>query len=135
MGVKFSSNEVAASGRTTAGVKGITLKDGDYVIAGLPIRNEKDQIAIFAENGLAKKILLTELPVQKRAGKGLICYKPTDSTGPVVCGALISDEDNILICGNNTNLCISATEVPSLNRGSIGNQIIKGSKVINVSKV
>ena len=135
MGVKFSSNEVAASGRTTAGVKGITLKDGDYVIAGLPIRNEKDQIAIFAENGLAKKILLTELPVQKRAGKGLICYKPTDSTGPVVCGALISDEDNILICGNNTNLCISATEVPSLNRGSIGNQIIKGSKVISVSKV
>ena len=135
MGVKFSSNEVAASGRTTAGVKGITLKDGDYVIAGLPIRNEKDQIAIFAENGLAKKILLTELPVQKRAGKGLICYKPTDSTGPVVCGALISDEDNILICGNNTNLCISATEVPSLNRGSTGNQIIKGSKVISVSKV
>jgi DNA gyrase subunit A len=53
MGVKFSSNEVAASGRTTAGVKGITLKDGDYVIAGLPVRNEKDQIAIFAENGLA----------------------------------------------------------------------------------
>ena len=135
MGIRFSSNEVSASGRATAGVKGITLKPEDYVVACMPVRNEKDDIAVFAENGLAKRFKLTELPVQKRAGKGLICYKPTVSTGDLTCAALVSNEDNILICGDNNNLCISATEIPELNRGSIGNQIIKGSKVINVSKV
>lgn len=135
MGIRFNSTEVSASGRTTAGVKGITLKEDDYVVAGMPIRNSSDDIAIFTENGLAKKILINELPLQKRAGKGLICYKPTEITGNVVCGALVSAEDDILICGNNTNLCISASEIPELNRGSIGNQMIKGSKIINVSKV
>ena len=135
MGIRFSSNEVSASGRATAGVKGITLKPEDYVVACMPVRNEKDDIAVFAENGLAKRFKLTELPVQKRAGKGLICYKPTVSTGDLTCAALVSNEDNILICGDNNNLCISATEIPELNRGSVGNQIIKGSKVINVSKV
>ena len=135
MGIRFNSTEVSASGRTTAGVKGITLKENDYVVAGMPIRNSSDDIAIFAENGLAKKILINELPLQKRAGKGLICYKPTEITGNVVCGALVSAEDDILICGNNTNLCISASEIPELNRGSVGNQMIKGSKIINVSKV
>ena len=135
MGIRFSSNEVSASGRATAGVKGITLKPEDYVVACMPVRNEKDDIAVFAENGLAKRFKLTELPVQKRAGKGLICYKPTVSTGDLTCAALVSNEDNILICGDNNNLCISATEIPELNRGSIGNQIIKGSKVINASKV
>lgn len=135
MGIKFNSNEVAASGRTTSGVKGVTLKDDDYVITGLPIRNETDDVAVFAENGLAKKFKLSELPIQKRAGKGLICYKPTEITGNLTCAVLVSNEDNILICGNNTNLCIAASEIPELNRGSIGNQIIKGSKVISVSKV
>lgn len=135
MGIKFNSNEVAASGRTTSGVKGIALKPDDYVITGLPIRNENDDLAVFTENGLAKKIKLTELPIQKRAGKGLICYKPTEITGNLTCATLVSNEDNILICGNNTNLCIAASEIPELNRGSIGNQIIKGSKVISVSKV
>ena len=135
IGIKFSSNEISPSGRTTFGVKGITLKEGDHVITGLPIRNNNDDLALFAENGLAKKIKLTELPIQKRAGKGLICYKPTNITGKLSCAALVSNEDNILICGKTTNLCISAKEIPELNRISIGNQIIKNNKVIGVSKI
>ena len=135
IGIKFSSNEISPSGRTTFGVKGITLKEGDHVITGLPIRNNNDDLALFAENGLAKKIKLTELPIQKRAGKGLICYKPTNITGKLSCAALVSNEDNILICGKTTNLCISAKEIPELNRISIGNQIIKNNKIIGVSKI
>ena len=101
---------------------------------GLPVRNETDQLAIFAETGLAKKVPINEFPIQKRAGKGLICYKPNATTGNVVSATLVSDEDNILVCGNRNGICISASEIPELSRISTGNQILK-DKIVSVSKV
>lgn len=130
MAIKFSSTEIGASSRTTIGVKGITLNKEDYVVSALPIRNETDSLAIFAKNGLGKKIKLNELPLQKKAGKGLICYK-----NEVCAAALVSDEDNILICGDKNSLCISASEIPELSRSSLGNQIIKDSNIVSISKV
>ena len=135
MGIKFSSMEIAATSRNTSGIKGITLSRDDYVVAGLPVRNSKDSLAIFSTNGLSKKISLDDLMIQKRAGKGLICYKPTASSGEVSAAALISNEDNLLICGNANSICISATEIPLLSRASLGNQVIKNSKILSVSKV
>ena len=135
MMIKFNSNEIGATSRVTAGVKGITLKDDDSVVSTLVVRNNEDALAIFSERGLGKKIEMGEVTLQKRAGKGLACYKVGDSCGNVAAAALVADEDNILICGDKTTLCISATEIPSLGRASIGNQLIKGSKILSVSKV
>ena len=134
-GIKFSSMEIGATSRATSGVKGITINPDDEVIAALPLRHDTDAIAIISETGLGKKFSSSELPLQKRAGKGLICYKPTNSTGFVADGALISDEDNILIIGDKSSICVSATEIPELSRASIGNQIIKNNKVKSISKV
>ena len=133
--IKFDSKEIGATSRVTAGVKGITLKDNDSVVSTLVVRNNNDSLAIFSDRGLGKKIEMKEVTLQKRAGKGLACYKVGDTSGNVAAAALISDEDNILICGDKTSLCVSATEIPSLGRASIGNQIIKGSKILSVSKV
>lgn len=135
MGIRFNSLEVAASGRTTAGVKGITLKPDDYIVAALPVRDKTDTLAIFSENGLGKKIALNDLPLQKRAGKGLMVYKPIDSSGKIACGTLVSDEDLVLIVGAKNNICISAKDIPLLSRASLGNQIIKNTKITSVSKV
>ena len=135
MSIKFDSTEVGATSRTTSGVKGITLAEDDYVIAALPIRNDKDEIAVFSTNGLGKRISLTEIPLQKRAGKGLVCYKPTDATGLIAAAALVEDEDLVLILGDTNSICIEAKEIPTLGRASIGNQIIKNSKIRSVSKV
>lgn len=135
MAIKFNSSEISASGRATSGVKGITLKADDYVVSALPIRHNTDEIAIFSERGLGKKIKMDELILQKRAGKGLIVYKPTDVSGKVCAGALISDEDSILIVGAASSICISAQDVPLLSRGSLGNQLIKGTSITSVSKV
>ena len=135
MGIKFDSKEIGTTSRTTSGIKGMTLNAGDEVIAALPVRDTKDELAVFSEAGLSKKINLSELPIQKRAGKGLICYKPTGITGQVAAASLISDEDNLLILGNKTSICIAATDIPNLGRVSIGNQIIKNSKITGVSKV
>ena len=134
-GIHFDSKEIGATSRTTSGVKGITLGAEDKVVSAVPIRNKTDKLAIFVQNGLAKKFDLSELPIQKRGGKGLMCYKPTDSTGMVSAATLIEDGDSILILGDKSSICIEASEIPTLGRPSIGNQVIKGNKVLSVSKV
>ena len=135
MAIKFSSIDVSATSRATSGVKGITLNEEDYVVAALPIRNANDALAVFSEAGLGKKVALTEFVTQKRSGKGIACYKTSETTGDVIAAALISDEDNLLVCGLPNSICISATEIPLLGRTSVGNQVMKGSKILSVSKV
>ena len=135
MAIRFDSKEVSPTSRATSGVKGINLAEGDVVVSAVPVRNTNDKLAVFVNGGMAKRIDLTELPVQKRAGKGLMCYKPTDSTGKVVAAALVEDTDCILVLGDKSSICIEASEIPNLGRASIGNLVIKNNKVLSVSKV
>lgn len=135
MAIRFDSKEVSPTSRATSGVKGINLADGDMVVSAIPVRNVNDKLAIFVNEGYCKKFGLDELPVQKRAGKGLMCYKPTDSTGKVVAATLVEDTDCVLILGDKSSICIEASEIPNLGRASIGNAVIKNSKVLSVSKV
>lgn len=135
MAIRFNSNEVAASSRTTIGIKGIDLKKDDEVVSVMTVRNKDDALAVFTGRGMGKKCPVEEFPVNHRAGKGLIVYKPTPVTGDVVAGTLVSDEDSILIMSNSTSICISATEIPQQSRASLGNQLIKATDVTTVSKV
>ena len=133
--IRFNSMEVGATSRATSGVKGIGLKEGDAVSLALPVHDTNDQLSVFLSSGLGKKIKLSELPVQKRAGKGLVITKINEEYDCVSAAALISDEDNILIVGNLTSVCISATDIPSLGRAATGNMMIKGNKIKSVSKI
>ena len=132
--IRFNSMEVGATSRATSGVKGIGLKEGDAVSVALPIHDTNDQLGIFFSSGMGKKIKLSELPAQKRAGKGLQIGKLGDKEW-VSAAALLSDEDNILIVGNLTSVCISAKDVPSLSRPASGNIMIKGNQIKSVSKI
>ena len=132
--IRFNSMEVGATSRATSGVKGITLKENDAISVALPVHDTNDQLAIFINTGIGKKIKLSELPNQKRAGKGLAVYKIGDREW-VSAAALVADEDNVLIVGNLTSVCISAADIPSLSRASTGNQMIKGNQIKSVSKV
>ena len=133
--IRFNSMEIGATSRATSGVKGIGLKEGDAVSLALPIHDPNDQLGIFLSSGIGKKIKLSELPAQKRAGKGLAITKINDEYDYVSAAALISDEDNVLIVGNLTSVCISAADVPSLGRAATGNIMIKGNKIKSVSKI
>ena len=132
MTIRFESKDIAAIGRVAAGVKAIKLVEGDSVLKGLPIKHDTDCLAVFFENGLAKKTELREFPTQGRGGKGL---KVGSGAVPVVGAALISDEDNILLVGKPNSICFSATEIPKLGRASLGNQMIKNSTVQKVIKL
>lgn len=135
MGIRFDSKEISPTSRTTSGVKGINMSDDDRIVAAIPVRNANDKLAIFVQGGMAKKFSLEELPLQKRAGKGLMCYKPTSSTGNVAAATLIEDTDNVLIIGDSSSICIAGDEIPVLGRSSIGNQVIKNNIIKSVSKV
>ena len=135
MAIHFDSKEISPTSRTTSGVKGINISNDDKIVAAIPVRNNTDKLAIFVQGGMAKKFSLEELPLQKRAGKGLMCYKPTDATGKVAAATLVEDSDSILILGDKSSICIEASEIPNLGRASIGNLVIKNNKVLSVSKV
>ena len=135
MAIRFDSKEITPTSRNTAGVKGINLSDDDEIISAQVVRSTTDKLAVFSQSGMVKKFGLEELPIQKRAGKGLMCYKPTDSTGAVAAAALVEDADNVLIIGDKTSICIEASDIPILSRSSIGNIAIKNSKILSVSKV
>ena len=135
MSIKFETNSVAAVGRVAAGVKSIKLGENDFVVAALPIHKNTDQVAIFTSAGLGKKVELSDFPTQTRGGKGTISYKPTPENGTVIGAEMVSDEDNILICGNYSSLCISAKELPNIGRLGVGNVLIKNNKVLSITKV
>lgn len=131
MGIKIKSTDISASGRTTMGIKGITLKSDDKVVACLPVRNESDFLMILAKNNCAKKFKSDELPIQGRGGKGLICYKDC----PVVTGILISDEDTLLLSADKNSICLSAKDIAIGSRAASGTQVIKGGHAVSASKV
>ena len=132
--IHFETKDITAIGRVTSGVKAIKLIENDEVVAGLPIRDNKAQIAVFSANGYAKKTKLEELPVQGRAGKGLAIYKINQDSGDLVGAAQILDENNILLLGKNS-ICVSATEIPSLGRTTIGNSMIKNGQINSIVKL
>lgn len=135
MSIRFETYSIAPVGRIAMGVKGIKLNEGDSVITALPIHKETDTVAVFASNGMGKKTSLSEFPAQARGGKGTYVYKPTDTTGELVGAAMLSDEDNVLIVGNYSTICISAKDVPLIGKAGVGNILIKNNRVMSVVKL
>ena len=135
MGIRFSSTDVGATSRATIGIKGMNFKTDDEIVVAMPVRHNEDDLAIFSSVGTGKKFPVSELPTQNRGGKGLICHKVSAAAGYVAAAALVSDSDSLLICGDKTSICIAATEVPSLGRASVGNQMLKGNTLLSASKV
>lgn len=132
--IHFETKDIAAIGRVTAGVKAIKLADDDEVLVGLPIRDKKETVAVFSSFGNAKKTNVEEFPLQARAGKGVVAYKVTLSTGDVIGATMVNDEDNILLLGK-TSICVSATDIPLLGRPATGNLMIKNGQLNSVVKL
>lgn len=135
MSIKFGTKGIGAVGRVTMGVKAIKLAEDDEVVAALPIHKTTDTVGVFTVNGLGKKIKLEEFPIQNKGGKGTYIYKPTESTGDVVGAVMLDDNDNILITGNHSSICVSAKEVPLVGKIATGNVMVKNNRVLSVTKI
>ena len=133
--IHFETKDIAAIGRVTAGIKAIKLTDGDEVLVGLPINNDSNNtIAVFTEFGYGKKTNIEDFPIQARAGKGVVVYKSTPSTGKIIGATILNNEDNILLVGKNS-ICISAIDVPLLNRTALGNLMIQNGQLNSITKI
>ena len=130
MGLRFDGKNVSASSRTSIGVKAINMNEGDSVADVVYLSGEKD-IMIFAQNGVAKRVPLSEFVLQNRAGKGLICHKP----GDVVAACPVNDDHMMLVVGDVTSICISASDVTEGSRATQGVMVIKGSNILGVARI
>ena len=132
--IHIDTKDVSAIGRATSGIKAIKLAEDDEVLVGLPIINKNEQLAVFTKYGYGKKTNLDEFPLQGKNGKGVIIYKETPGTGPVVGAAMVSETDNLLLSGKNA-ICIAANEVPLLGRTATGNIMIKQGEIGSIIKL
>ena len=131
MSIRFAVAGMPISSRTAQGVKGMNVAEDDQVIAALPISNPASYLAIVSIDGLGKRTELKEFTIQNRGGKGLSCYK-----NPIAGAELVVDDDMLLISGDKTSIVVKATELPILNRTSLGNIMLKNNeKVISIAKI
>lgn len=132
-GIRFSLGGITSTGKTSQGVKGINVGEGDRVVTALPIRDINDSLAIFYTDGSGYKITLDLVNSQNRGGRG-VSYISKGSK--LAAAALVEDADTVLIAGTATSLCISAKDIPlMLTRGSRGSVLINGSGILSASKI
>ena len=95
--IRFKESEVRPMGRTAAGVRGISLRKGDFVGAFDVISPDKlgYKVLVVMDNGFAKLTELKEYKVQKRGGKGILTAKVTPKTGELVSSHRSRRERNI----------------------------------------
>ena len=78
--VTFAEKDVRSMGRTASGVRGIRLRDNDYVV-GSDIIAPDDNVFVISENGYGKQTPASEYPVKNRGGKGIKTINITAKNG------------------------------------------------------
>ncbi len=94
--IRFAETDVRPTGRSTMGVKGITLTEGAQVI-GMGLASKGNAILVVSANGMGKRTLLDEFTLQKRGGKGILYYKVTEKTGGIVTFKVTRAEQDLLL--------------------------------------
>ena len=133
LSIRFKEDDVRAVGRTSMGVKGITLTGDDYVVGMEPITTEKDNyILAITENGFGKR-------AQSRAGKGILTYKTTEKTGHIIGVKVVTDNDDVMIItANGTVIRLNVSGISVLGRNTQGVTLMRtseGGKVVSIAKL
>lgn len=97
--VRFNENEARVMGRTARGVRGIKLKDDDYVVGAAIVDDEKMLITV-TEKGYSKRNDFSGYTAHSRGTSGVLCHKLTDKTGKLAGIAAVSEDDDIMIITN-----------------------------------
>lgn len=97
MSIRFHESDMRTQGRNTIGVRGIRLREGDYVVALSVVANEEDTLLVVSENGLGKRTKFAEYRLQSRGGIGIKTMNCTEKTGLVVSATTVTDADELMI--------------------------------------
>ena len=136
--IRFSEKEVPAHGRTSRGVKGVTLKEGDIVVS-MDVAQPKASLLAVTANGYGKCTTLKKYRLQSRGGKGLISIRNNVRNGPVVAFLVASpDEEIMLISAEGIVLRMKTTEInltSRITRGVILMRLAANDKIVDVTRV
>ena len=129
------SEELRAMGRQAVGVRGIRLRDGDYVV-GAGSSEAGSAVLTVTEKGYGKRTPLSEYPIHGRGGIGVKNYNCTDKTGPVADVKMVNgDEDLLVISDDATIIRMAVDHISLLSRATQGVKIMRvaeGSRVISI---
>ena len=136
--IRFLETDVRSTGRDSMGVIGMSLADGDELIA-MQLSAQGSMLMIVSKKGLGKCTRTEEFSVQHRGGKGVRCYKIMEKTGNLVgVKAVESDDEMMLITTAGTVIRIAVKDTALSGRITSGVKLIDlddGVDVASIAKV
>ncbi len=138
MAIRFEETDVRPMGRSAYGVRGISLRDDDEVVA-MEVVREGGTLLSVAQNGYGKRTELEEYRLQSRGGVGIINIQTTDRNGKVVGIAYVHDDDEVLLISQQGMILrMKAGDVRTIGRATQGVRLIEmeeGDAVVSVAKL
>ena len=126
--IRFPEEKARAVGRSSIGVRGISLEDNDEVIGMIVVNDlENDTVLVVSEKGYGKRTAVEDYRVTNRGGKGVITLNITEKTGNLIAIQSVTDEDGLMII-NKSGVAIrmNTADLRVMGRNT------QGVKVINL---
>ena len=135
MCIRFHEKDVRSTGRTSMGVIGMNLTDGDEVV-GMQMESQGESLMIVSERGLGKCTMISEFSAQIRGGKGVKCYKITEKTGNIVGVKAVRKEDEVmLITTEGIIIRIRVDQTALLGRVTSGVKLMNLSDDVTIASI
>jgi DNA gyrase subunit A len=138
MAIRFPETDVRPMGRAAYGVRGIALRDDDYVVAMEVVRPGGTLLTV-TERGYGKRTEIEEYRVQSRGGVGIINIATTERNGQVVGVAYVQDGDELLlITQQGMILRTQANDVRAIGRATQGVKLIDmegDDRVVSIARL
>jgi DNA gyrase subunit A len=138
MAIRFDETDVRPMGRTAYGVRGISLRDDDEVVA-MDVVREGGTMLTVTQYGYGKRTELDEYRVQSRGGIGIINIQTSDRNGKVVGIAYVHDDDELMLISQQGKILRMVTrDVRAIGRATQGVRLIgmeEGDQVVSVAKL
>ena len=138
--IRFNESTVRPIGRVGAGVRGISLDEGDEVVGMICVEPASGQdVLVLSENGYGKRTDLSEYRVTNRGGKGVKTINVTEKTGKLISIQAVTDENDLMII-NRSGLTIrtAVSQIRLAGRATQGVRIINlrdGDQIASVMAV
>ena len=127
LSIRFRVADIRPMGRTASGVKGVALKGGDRVAAGVVVSaNGRNEVLTISANGYGKRTSIEHYPLRNRGGYGVINMRVTPKTGPVIGAVMVGQEDELLLLTSaNKIIRLSVAGISSVGRATQGVMLVR----------
>lgn len=137
--VRFDESSVRATGRSSRGVLGMRLEEGQKIISLIVSKDEQASVLTATENGYGKRTAVTDYTRHGRGTKGMIAIQTSDRNGKVVAAVLVQPEDEImLITTDGIVVRTKVEQIREMGRATQGVTLIRvdqGTKLSGVQRV